>query len=435
VTTRPGPPGFPVIPESTQRLPNSDPFTQSQRGSWQQEPRKHSEQVELRAYLNSSVYPPSSDPDRRRSGPADAPWWTTTRNTAEVPVAQDVHHRVLPPSQPVTQTYTVPRNDNPDLRVETTGPPFMVAWGQMDYAYRQPRSQSASQGPQQPTPPTSSNGVSPTEVTEEEPVLPPLECHLANFAINRDGSQACTNKDHRKVTSHFFGRNKGCTKRIPREAWLMACRCCYQRAVYHGNKHDNLHELQRKFLDDQLDKINDSAISINWEIRWVNQLNTRLAKYRKISEQNDRLRDDVRLSSAQLVEKVLDTEEMSEKKTGDKKLSSAQKELAIATCFPNITGRKTFDEVKRIVSDVYHVICRSPDTTEFPRFEMLPHDLVPKRAPGQRAKTRERRSLAVLAARERGRERRPHGRAAAQHGTRRHASPSQVGTQLLRRLI
>ena len=62
---------------------------------------------------------------------------------------------------------------------------------------------------------------------------PPLDAQL------NSNVQQCTYMENcdmavpmRKVTSHVFGRNKACTKRIPEGAWLHYCRKHYQRTRY-----------------------------------------------------------------------------------------------------------------------------------------------------------------------------------------------------------
>ena len=49
-------------------------------------------------------------------------------------------------------------------------------------------------------------------------------------------SNCNTGSTLRKAISHFFGRNKDCTKRIPKELWVYYCRKHYQRIRYRNAK-------------------------------------------------------------------------------------------------------------------------------------------------------------------------------------------------------
>lgn len=73
----------------------------------------------------------------------------------------------------------------------------------------------------------------------------------------------------RKCVSQFFGRNKGCTRKIADDAWLKMCRKHYQRIKYKASK-DNMFPLtQYRWLVFALNKMSGYFTNAVWDIQWV----------------------------------------------------------------------------------------------------------------------------------------------------------------------
>jgi hypothetical protein len=401
------------------RQSGADPFGRSslsQGSSGPQDSTRPNGSVDIIPnWLTSAVYSANSTDNRRQSGPL--PWSNGSQDHGATSVSQAIHTRHLPPLPPPVSH----GQSRIDTQSHDSRPP--ASFNNVDYGAPVSSRQLTNGGLQQLTPPSSA--ASPTQVVDRGPSSMPIICHLANLQVLKDHDHGCTGKDYRKFVSHFFGRNKACTKKIPHEAWLTACRCCYQRAVYHGKKDLNLSKLQEQFLNDQLDKINDSAVSINWEIKWTTQLASRIRDYTKRITVNNGLPPSQQKSAAEIMEAVIPRCKITE----PGKWEEARKEVECAILFPCITGPKGFGDVKQIVADVANTIGRSPDFIEFPRFEMLPHDLVPKNPPMPLGGVvppvsgiPTQGSLAIQAARASQGERPRQGRAGAQQRSVRHSS-------------
>ncbi|KAL8801274.1 MAG: hypothetical protein Q9182_004581 [Xanthomendoza sp. 2 TL-2023] len=79
------------------------------------------------------------------------------------------------------------------------------------------------------------------------------------------GGQCTLNSgDYRKVTSHFFGRNKRTTHQIPDECWIKYCRKHYQRQKYRCPA--DWFETQLLLVDAQLDKMEQWGGVMSWQI-------------------------------------------------------------------------------------------------------------------------------------------------------------------------
>lgn len=84
--------------------------------------------------------------------------------------------------------------------------------------------------------------------------------------------EPCKNDNPRKCLSHFFGRNKSETKRVPESAWIWLCRKHYQRNRYSANKGGVYWKIQIKMLRDQMDKMESIMGDITWRIQWTSSL-------------------------------------------------------------------------------------------------------------------------------------------------------------------
>jgi hypothetical protein len=81
-------------------------------------------------------------------------------------------------------------------------------------------------------------------------------------SLNEAGLAPClymsncdTNAPRRKAVSHIFGRNKMCTRLIPKEIWVYYCRKHYQRARYRNGK--MWAKLQVELVSEQIRRLED----------------------------------------------------------------------------------------------------------------------------------------------------------------------------------
>lgn len=73
--------------------------------------------------------------------------------------------------------------------------------------------------------------------------------------------------DHRKIVSHIFGRNKTCTRELPRNLWIFWCRKHYQRFKYRAEKDaGNWHIIQLGLVRKQLQIFEDWGQVHSWTI-------------------------------------------------------------------------------------------------------------------------------------------------------------------------
>ncbi|KAL8735738.1 MAG: hypothetical protein Q9181_002701 [Wetmoreana brouardii] len=79
-----------------------------------------------------------------------------------------------------------------------------------------------------------------------------------------DGQCTLRSGDHRKVTSHIFGRNKRCTHQIPEDCWIKYCRKHYQRQKYRCPQ--DWFETQLLLIDGQIDKMEAWGGITSWTI-------------------------------------------------------------------------------------------------------------------------------------------------------------------------
>lgn len=90
----------------------------------------------------------------------------------------------------------------------------------------------------------------------------------------------------RKMVSHFFGRNKQCTKAIPRDIWYLRPRKNYQQTAYRSRK-DGLHFcVYSKVVRDQLRRIDEwwfekTGTPVVWNIIFRVELAKELSAYQR----------------------------------------------------------------------------------------------------------------------------------------------------------
>ena len=87
--------------------------------------------------------------------------------------------------------------------------------------------------------------------------------------------------DHRKVVSHIFGRNKGCTRDLPNHLWIFWCRKHYQRFKYRAEDAENWHTIQLGLVRNQLQMFEDWGEVRTWTIALRKSEQDALAKENK----------------------------------------------------------------------------------------------------------------------------------------------------------
>lgn len=68
------------------------------------------------------------------------------------------------------------------------------------------------------------------------------------------------------MVSHIFGRNKACTRDLPRDLWIFWCRKHYQRFKYRAEDAENWHILQLGLVRQQLDTFENWGQVRTWAI-------------------------------------------------------------------------------------------------------------------------------------------------------------------------
>lgn len=107
--------------------------------------------------------------------------------------------------------------------------------------------------------------------SEESSVSPPLPYRASKLEVAENGprcsytEQCTTGSPLRKVVSHIFGRNKLCTRQIPKGVWVHYCRKHYQRSRYRNPRGFAL--LQCDLVRKQIDRLQLWGGVIDWMIK------------------------------------------------------------------------------------------------------------------------------------------------------------------------
>ena len=86
-----------------------------------------------------------------------------------------------------------------------------------------------------------------------------IKCMAVSTCVANSG-------DHRKVVSHIFGRNKACTRKLPKNLWILWCRKHYQRFKYRAEDAENWHTIQLGLVRNQLQTFEDWGGVRYWTI-------------------------------------------------------------------------------------------------------------------------------------------------------------------------
>ena len=170
----------------------------------------------------------------------DPTFWTSISDPMECPKSAPAHEQMSPHQS------QLPRQTETELPYRSKLPRITQSPHQsssLHQSQRPPRqTESPNQGPfphgSQPVRPlapnddggekmeeddiTTENGLAPAEVLADIDAEP--RCMLVKDCME--------NSQLRKVISHLFGRNKLCTRKIPKEIWAYSCRKHYQRRRY-----------------------------------------------------------------------------------------------------------------------------------------------------------------------------------------------------------
>ncbi|KAI9817045.1 MAG: hypothetical protein M1832_004763 [Thelocarpon impressellum] len=158
-----------------------------------------------------------------------------------------------------------------------------------------------------------------------------------------------TNSPLRKVVSHIFGRNKLCTRQIPKGVWVHYCRKHYQRSRYRNPKGFAL--LQCDLVRKQVDRLRLWGGVLDW-----------MVKVRK--------REEARLSKAQAEQasRPDGSDEDSDENAGKEDVSAAGPSSWLMQC---VGAGKTTEEVLEILSRIEAGIAATG--SGFPDVEILPN--------------------------------------------------------------
>ncbi|KAL8665545.1 MAG: hypothetical protein Q9168_007681 [Polycauliona sp. 1 TL-2023] len=177
-----------------------------------------------------------------------------------------------------------------------------------------------------------------TASSEAEDVIKKEELVVDHICYGEAGGQCTLNSgDHRKVTSHIFGRNKRETHQIPEECWIKYCRKHYQRQKYRCP--DDWFETQLSLVDAQLNRLDKWGGVIDWTIQ---------------------LRKKER--------EIVDKENNYQAIHGSLPDGPLSRERFL---LPYLGTHKTFDEVRAVVEKIDNE-CDATKTRSLPSFEFLP---------------------------------------------------------------
>ncbi|KAI9667026.1 MAG: hypothetical protein M1829_005566 [Trizodia sp. TS-e1964] len=173
-------------------------------------------------------------------------------------------------------------------------------------------------------------------------------------------SNCNTESPLRKVVSHIFGRNKLCTRQIPKGVWVHYCRKHYQRSRYRNPKGFAL--LQCDLVRKQIDRLVIWGGVTDW-----------IVKVRK--------REEVRLNkeNAELAAgRLRRTEEGSDDgEVDDAFLTRVEESLISSRWLTQLTGTgKTTEQVLSILERIEREI--SDTSSNFPDVEILPNVTTPR---------------------------------------------------------
>ncbi|KAL8704340.1 MAG: hypothetical protein Q9201_002491 [Fulgogasparrea decipioides] len=172
-----------------------------------------------------------------------------------------------------------------------------------------------------------------------------------------DGQCTLRSGDHRKVTSHIFGRNKRCTHQIPEDCWIKYCRKHYQRQKYRCPQ--DWFETQLLLIDGQIDKMEAWGGITSWTIA--------IRKKEKA---------------------MIDVENAYHAQHGHFPDGELCRERFL---LPYLGSGKTFQQIRNLI-DVINRECDEKATYSLPSFELLPaiderRNPRPKRGAARRALT------------------------------------------------
>lgn len=98
-----------------------------------------------------------------------------------------------------------------------------------------------------------------------------IKCVAVSTCLSNSG-------DHRKIVSHVFGRNKACTRELPRNLWIFWCRKHYQRFKYRAENNGNWHYMQLRLVGQQLQIFQDWGHVRSWTVSLRKSKQATLAK-------------------------------------------------------------------------------------------------------------------------------------------------------------
>ena len=216
------------------------------------------------------------------------------------------------------------------------------------------------------------------------------------------GTPGCVAKseDHRKVVSHFFGRNKKCTRQLPDESWVKYCRKHYQRLRYRSGNDHMWHENQLTLVRQQLDDFERLANVDCWHIVLqkakqdaINKENAKALTYKapkKIGGTNSSASTKSDASTKSLA--ASDSSHTTPTSSTTEEPTSSSSESAPDTNYDMVLGahsversllhrlgdNKSYDDVREVLDDIERIFAsdsfrkRQTKDKVFPAIEFLP---------------------------------------------------------------
>jgi len=143
-----------------------------------------------------------------------------------------------------------------------------------------------------PTEGRSQLNASPASEEGTEDSYPRLQNVQSGKQVCHIRGPGCDGQNFRKSISHFFGRNKSETKKIPDGLWLWHCRKDYQQQRYNMKKENKYWIVQLDLLREQLHRFEDNLTGLSWRIQWQSGLDRLVSLANQKDPANRRAQED-----------------------------------------------------------------------------------------------------------------------------------------------
>lgn len=240
----------------------------------------------------------------------------------------------------------------------------------------------------EPTPPLSQHPDHPSpnnnDVTYSTPDTPPVTQGDTGDVSCMFVSACNTGSQLRKAISHILGRNKLCTRQIPREIWVHFCRKHYQRSRYRNPKEYS--KLQCDLVQKQIRRIHEwsknnaaagrPGVVVDWE------LTIRKREQKRLDElsSTNRKRRSTTFEQDEDIEDVDDDDTSIAASHRSSHVLTAVPQWLLGCCRKGYTTREILEVFNRLHTEVL-----TDRISHFPDIEILPNitsDEAPKSPKG-----------------------------------------------------